>query len=115
VDWYDPDRKSERVTAQRGVLTFCEQLLRDHADVIGAALMETAAAEQSLPLLKIVLVPKAKKFFREHLSTLNVTAATLFPGIDGLGRTIAETIRVQREVFEEQQTILSQRGSKTDT
>lgn len=96
---FDPDRKSERVTAQRGVFTVCEKLFVDHAVIIGEALLEGAAARKHLPLCKIVFSPEAKKFFRQYLRKLNITAATLFPGTDGLGRTITETITVHRETF----------------
>jgi hypothetical protein len=99
LDGYDPDRKSERVTAQRGVFTICDQLLVDHASVMGEALRQMAAAGRSLPLYKIIISREGKKFFRQYLSKLNITAATLFPGTDGLGRTITETIRVHRETF----------------
>ncbi len=100
LDGYDPDRKSERVTAQRGVLTVCERLFVDHATIIGQALLEVPDSEQNLPLWKIVISPEAKRFFRQYLNKLNITAATLFPGTDGLGRTISETLRVLREANE---------------
>jgi hypothetical protein len=99
LDGYDPDRKSERVAAQKGVFTFCEKLLVDHAIVIGEALLAGAGTEKNLPLLKIVVSPEAKRFFRQYLNKLNVTAVTLFPGKDGLGRTVAEVLMVQKETF----------------
>ena len=99
LDGYDPNRKSERVTAQRGVFTICEKLFVDHATIIGEALLQGHATGQTLPLWKIVISPEAKRFFRLYLGKLNITAATLFPGTDGLGRTITEILRVQREAF----------------
>ena len=63
--------------------------------------MEGAEKGENLPLLKVILTPEAKEFFRQYLSKLNITAATLFPGTDGLGRTIAETITVERETFQD--------------
>lgn len=100
LDGYISDRKSDRATAQRSVLTFCDQLLVDHAMVIGSSLLATADAEEGAALFKLTIAPEAKRFFRCYLSKLNVTAATLFPGADGLGRTICETIRVEREADE---------------
>ena len=96
---YDPDRKFERVTVQRGVFTICEKLFVDHAALIGEALVDGSVAGENWPLCKIVISSEAKRFFRQYLSKLNITAATLFPGTDGLGRTISETIRVHRETF----------------
>jgi len=89
------ERKSERIMAQRGVFTICEQLFADHGSLLGSALMNEDF------LCKIIISPEAKRFFRQYLSKLNVSAVTLFPGIDGLGRSICETIRVERELWEE--------------
>jgi hypothetical protein len=99
LDGYDPDRKSERITAQRGVFTVCERLFADHALIIGEALLAGDGSQRTLPLSKIILSPEAKRYFRLYLNKLNITAATLFPGTDGLGRTITETLRVYRETF----------------
>ncbi len=99
---YDPDRKFDRIITQRGVFTICEQLFVDHASIIGKALIDAVTAKKNAPLCKIVISPKGKRFFRKYLNKLNVTASTLFPGTDGLGRTITETIMVHRETFAQQ-------------
>lgn len=101
MDGCKSDRKSERITAQRGVFTFCEQLFADHAAVMGSALLDAPATQRDFPLCKIVITPEAKRFFRQYLSKMNITAATLFPGVDGLGRTVSETLRVERETDED--------------
>ena len=96
VDGYEPDIKSERMAAQQSIFTFCEQLFCDQAQVIGKALAQDAEA---LPLSKIVVGPNIKKQMREHLNKLNINAVTLFPGVEGLGRSVKEIITVYREVF----------------
>jgi hypothetical protein len=100
IDTYESDIKSERMIPQQSVFTYCETLFCDHADLIGHALWDLfRQGEQILPLTKIVVSAEAKKKLREHLNKLNLTAGTLFPGIDGVGRAISEIIRVQRTVF----------------
>jgi len=97
---YDTDVKFERVTAQQGLFTFCEQLFCDQANLIGNTLWGLLKEDgKTLPLCKIVIGPEAKKELRQYLNKLNVTAATLFPGVDGVGRGISEMIVVYREVF----------------
>ena len=41
-------------------------------------------------LKKIVIPHKIKPDFLAELRRMNITAAALFPGVDGLGRSIAE-------------------------
>ena len=42
---------------------------------------------------KIIIPHKAKPDFLSELRRMNITAAALFPGVDGLGRSIAERLR----------------------
>lgn len=101
IDGYESDIKSERMIPQQGVFTYCEILFCDHAELIGHALWDLyKQGEKTFLLTKILISADAKKKLREHLNKLNLTASTLFPGIDGVGRTISEIIRVQRTVFE---------------
>ena len=39
---------------------------------------------------KIIIPHSAKPDFLSELRRMNITAAALFPGVDGLGRSIAE-------------------------
>jgi hypothetical protein len=94
INMYESDVKSERMMAQKGVSTFCERLYCDHAQVIGEALMHTET-----PLCKIVINPQEKMKIREYLNKLNITAVTLFPGIDGFGGSIKEIITVYRDKY----------------
>ena len=93
INLHEPKVKSERMVAQQGVFTYCEQLFCDQAKLIGEALLASSH------LSKIVIGPQAKKQMREYLNKLNITAAVLFPGVEGLGRAISEMITVHREVF----------------
>ena len=100
IHTYDISIKSERMVAQQSIFTYCEQLFCDHVDLIGPALWDCIKNDRkTFPLSKIVISPSAKRELRLHLSKLNISAATLFPGADGVGRTISEIIRVQCDVF----------------
>lgn len=46
-----------------------------------------------LTLLKIVIRGQAKEEFLQVLRTMNITAEALFPGLDGLGRSVEEMLR----------------------
>jgi len=100
IDGFESDIKSERMVPQQSVFTYCETLFCDHAELIGHALWDLYKQDQkTFPLTKIIVSADAKNKLREHLNKLNLTASTLFPGIDGVGRSISEIIRVQCEVF----------------
>ncbi len=98
INAYESDIQSERMIPQQSVFTYCENLFCDHATLIGNALCDVHKQDnKTLPLTKITIPPEAKKQLRAHLNKLNLTASTLFPGIDGVGRAILEIIRVQCE------------------
>ncbi len=66
-------------------------MLIDHADTIPSVL-ETNGATR---LLKLVIEPELKADFLLRLRTMNVSANSLFPGIDGLGRSVRELVRLE--------------------
>lgn len=100
IEMYESDIKTERMIPQQSIFTFCHSLFCDHADPIGNALWDLSKqGEEIFPLTKIIVSPEAKKQLRIHLNKLNLTASTLFPGIDGIGRAISEIIRVQCETL----------------
>jgi len=100
IDTYDMSIKSERMIAQQTIFTYCDELFCDHADLIGNALMDSVQDNREFGyLFKIIISPETKRKVRQHLHKLNLCAATLFPGADGVGRAISEIIMVQRDVF----------------
>jgi len=100
IEIYENDTKTERMIPQQSTFTFCHRLFCDHADPIGNALWKLRnQGELVLPLTRIIVSPETKKHLRNHLNKLNLSASTLFPGIDGVGRAISEIIRVQCEAL----------------
>ena len=63
--------KCPRITAVHPVLGIATKIARTH-------------------LKKIVIPHKIKPDFLAELRRMNITAAALFPGVDGLGRSIAD-------------------------
>jgi hypothetical protein len=71
---------NERIEAQQGRFSVCTNPLSDHASVLTYA---KALYQIQIPL-------ELKPFIMTELNQMNITAKTLFPGIDGLGRSIVE-------------------------
>jgi hypothetical protein len=73
---------SARMAEQQGRFTMCLRVHQDHACI--------ATKIQATHLKKIIIPHKTKPHFLAELRRMNITAAALFPGVDGLGRSIAE-------------------------
>ena len=90
--------------AQHSLFTYCHKQEADHGEIIGKQLM-SAYPIDDLPenltkqLCRFIISPSIKKYLRQHLSKLGISAATLFPGLDGLGRTINEMFVTHLEVY----------------
>lgn len=84
--------KSDRMVAQQGATTVCGQILYDHAISIATALPEDP---KIVVFNKIVIPDSQKPEFLRHLRSMNITANSLFPGIDGLGRSITELVNME--------------------
>ena len=94
---FDRARQTERMVAQQGAFTVCQDVLADHATAIEDAVPATepiAPNQISIFLQKVVIPLAHKKPFLKRLHMMNITADALFPGVDGLGRSIEESIRL---------------------
>lgn len=80
--------QTDRMGAQQTVSTASNQILADHGQVIA----DSAVDKRTFSKL---IIPNTLKFkFLHKLRKMNITARTLFPGIDGLGRSVAELVRL---------------------
>lgn len=75
-----PMTSNERIDAQQGRFSLCTNPLADHAHEIHAA----------NGLEKIIIDKSMKPQIMEELYRMNIIGGALFPGIDGLGRSIRE-------------------------
>jgi hypothetical protein len=85
-------RPTDRMSAQQTRFTLATSSLADHVDLIGAGVPSTLKARC---FVKLVIPPNDKPSYLRHLRRMNVTARALFPGADGLGRSIAEAIKLE--------------------
>lgn len=86
-------RMNEREMAQQGRYTFSTYLLEDQ-DVSVRRILTASSNSSGTTLLRIILPAAMKSVFLEHLRHLNVTAQALFPGLDGLGRSLTEAAKL---------------------
>ena len=77
-----PFVSSERIAKQQGAFTMCLKILRNH----------NCISKQIGPenIRRFVIPHELKPEFLSQLRMMNITASSLFPGVDGLGRSIAE-------------------------
>jgi|GEM_PF-1086713 len=73
---------SERMAKQQGAFTMCLRIHEEHdciADILGTSHVK-----------RFVIPQDIKPDFLLQLRMMNITALSMFPGIDGLGRSVAE-------------------------
>ncbi len=68
-----------------------ENILVDHGHVIAAT---SGYTTPEMPHRKLIIPNQLKPDFLRHLRRLNITARSLFPGIDGFGRSVSELVRI---------------------
>jgi len=96
---------NERSASQQAVFTMCTHILSDHEVTIEEAFQ---GQKESYQLQKVIIPSRLKNECLFRLQTMNVTAGSLFPGPDGLGRAGRDYARLyawhmQREREESQQ------------
>ena len=94
---YEADRPTERMVAQQGCFTIADDILLDHAEAIGnaiASMGEPGSDFAGTLRAKYVIPKEAKPRMLRMLHAMNVTAETLFPGLDGFGAGIEELARM---------------------
>lgn len=85
------ERHSERSAIQQSVFTMCNDITKDHLDVM----LDICEGQSSKYITKIIIPSTAKKEIFSQLQTMNISANSLFPGLDGLGKSIDERIKLR--------------------
>ena len=80
VRFIPPTIANERVEAQQGIFSFCNDPMTSHDDFL----------YKTNNLEKIVIPSEDKEKYMVELQGMKINARTLFPGIDGLGKSIYE-------------------------
>ena len=87
----DPKSKTDRMVAQQGLFSISRQVLGDHGSLIRECIPEDPPIES---FRKAVIPATQKSTFLRKLRNLNITASSLFPGLDGLARSVDELIQL---------------------
>lgn len=87
------ERKNERIVRQQGTFSLANTILDDHDDLI---IEMGKKANQDDGLLKIVIPHFLKLEFLSRLRIMNITSESLFPGLDGLGKSIMEQLLMRK-------------------
>ena len=99
VFFFQPEQKSLRVSAQQGWLSATTDHYFSYEKIIGDLFHEHRVQWKFRPEYddqwkywnpRIIIKKELKKEFLRQLQLMNITAATIFPGIDGLGKFINE-------------------------
>ena len=81
--------KTERMIAQQGGYGICQNILGDHEKIIEDALGDE---RKKLIFDKIIIPKEEKPEFIKKLRMMNITGSSLFPGLDGVGKSISEMV-----------------------
>jgi hypothetical protein len=105
IFFFQPDRRSLRVVAQQGWLSTSLRLDAAYETHIANWFdehkhkPENQAKWDTEPWkywnCRLVIPKEVKREFLRRLQTMNITASALFPGIDGLGKSVKEFIQVE--------------------
>jgi FRG domain-containing protein len=86
VSFWEPSRKTQRLIVQQGIFSVCTHLLSSHDAVLDQQCKGMAALE------RWIIPAKLKPELLLQLRHLNISAQSLFPGVDGLGRSVTELL-----------------------
>ena len=84
-----PYLKIDRMVAQQGVFTVAVNPLVDYEVVLSSL-----EPKRKDIVGKIIIPRELKPTFLRNLRAMNITANALFPGLDGLGRSLKELVRL---------------------
>jgi hypothetical protein len=98
-----PHASPDRVIAQQGGFMVCLNVVADIEEVLTTVMGKVGT---NIPFTRIRIPAKLKPFFMRHLRSMNLTASSLFPGLDGIGRHLEEGVRCGDSSTEEESDAL---------
>ncbi len=81
--------RTDRMIAQQGLYSLCLNPLLDHGQILSDTF---ESDDEHLVFEKRIIPAELKTLFMRKLRLMNITAGTLFPGLDGIGKSISELI-----------------------
>ena len=91
VHYFTLKKHHLRIATQQGGFTVCSRIPRDH----GHLLSDTYADLIDGYLMKFIIPQSCKVDYLRNLTRMNITASSLFPGLEGLGRSVKELVRLE--------------------
>jgi hypothetical protein len=88
VWFYEPAVKTDRMLSQQGWFSVCANPIKEHSQPIWEDCEEET-------LHKIVIPHQLKAEFLKQLNFMNITARTIYPGLDGLGASVQEYLKLE--------------------
>jgi hypothetical protein len=88
----EPFRTSERMTIQQGAFLCANTLRSPFKWILAATLKEASAGTEWLKKLEIAAAARIEVLAELH--RMNITEATLYPGIDGFARSLAVSAEI---------------------
>ena len=99
VFFVNPHFETDRMVAQQGLFTVCRNISGNQHEII-----LNAFGTKETSFLKLIIPSIQKTDFLKKQCAMNITAGSLFPGLDGLGRSVKELVHLnafkEKEEFE---------------
>jgi hypothetical protein len=89
------EHKSHRMVAQQGVFTVSTQINCNHETALDQACKDIHGTKSGDTYRKVIIPKDQKPKFLRMLKSMNISANSLFPGIDGLGKSLTELARLE--------------------
>ena len=95
VQLWIEDQPHQRVIVQDGLFTFCHQILGEHEKLIEQVCRPEFERGGKDEVFRKVIIPRdMKPVFLGNLISNGITGSKLFPGGDGLGRSLSDLARM---------------------
>ena len=88
-----PTFKTDRMVAQQGLFTVCRNISGNQHEIISSA----CAEKNNYDFVKMIIPCDMKVEFLRKLRAMNITASSLFPGLDGVGQSVKELVILNAE------------------
>jgi len=85
--------KSKRMAAQQGFFSVSRNVLGQHEEILRGLFNKPNSQEM---FRKLIIPMELKRVFLKKLRQMNVTANSLYPGLDGLGKSVTELLNASR-------------------
>lgn len=89
LEFIERNTQTAQMVAQQTMHSVSPAPLADHGELVRSVLSGKESGAGN-PFRKLIIPPQQKIEFLRTLRFMNVTSNALFPGVDGLGRSIAE-------------------------